>query len=229
MTSRRAANSAQNSAVLLSAVNAIVKCRTILCCQYERRRCGSAVVKGVGLPTVASDASGLDSGVHSRVYARVMSATEGSRQPSGLVKIGDLAAQAGVTPDTLRYYERVGLLPAPHRTRTGYRLYDGAIADRIGFIHKAQALGLTLEEIREVLKVAEGASPPCEHVRALLSRRLKEIQGRIAELQSLQRSLARTLARSRSLPLTRSCVCGIIESTAVPRHRMSRKTRKEKV
>ena len=65
------------------------------------------------------------------VYAAIMSATEGSRQPSGLVRIGDLAAQAGVTPDTLRYYERVGLLPAPHRTRTGYRLYDGVIAERI--------------------------------------------------------------------------------------------------
>ena len=143
--------------------------------------------------------------------------------------IQQVAEATALSVYTLRYYERVGLLPAPHRTRTGYRLYDGAIADRIGFIHKAQALGLTLEEIREVLKVAEGASPPCEHVRALLSRRLKEIQGRIAELQSLQRSLARTLARSRSLPLTRSCVCGIIESTAVPRHRNNRKARKEKL
>lgn len=94
-------------------------------------------------------ASGLDSGVHSRIYARIMSATEGAVEPSGLVRISDLAAQAGVTPDTLRYYERVGLLPPPHRTRTGYRLYDGATADRIGFIHKAQALGLTLEEVRE--------------------------------------------------------------------------------
>jgi len=158
-----------------------------------------------------------------------MSATEGALEPRGLVRIGDLAAQAGVTPDTLRYYERVGLLPAPHRTRTGYRLYDGVITERIGFIHKAQALGLTLEEVREVLKVAENASPPCEHVRALLSRRLKDVQARIAELESLQRSLAQALARSRSLPLARSCVCGIIESTAVTRQRISRKTRKEKV
>lgn len=158
-----------------------------------------------------------------------MSATDGALDLSGLVRIGDLAAHAGVTPDTLRYYERLGLLPRPHRTRTGYRLYDGATAERIGFIHKAQALGLTLEEVREVLAVAESASPPCEHVRALLSRRLKEVQARIAELESLQRSLARALARSRSLPLARSCVCGIIESTAVPRHRNNRKTRKEKV
>lgn len=175
------------------------------------------------------DASGLDSGQHSRVYAGTMSATEPARRASDLVRIGDLAAQAGVTRDTLRYYERVGLLPAPHRTRTGYRLYDGVIAERIGFIHKAQALGLTLEEVREVLKVAESASPPCEHVRALLSRRLKDVQARIVELESLRRSLARALARSRSLPLVRSCVCGIIESTTAPRRRMSRKTRKENV
>ena len=158
-----------------------------------------------------------------------MSATEEALEPGGFVKIGDLAAQAGVTPDTLRYYERLGLLPPAHRTRTGYRLYDDSTAERIGFIHKAQALGLTLEEVREVLKVAESASPPCEHVRALLSHRLKEVQSRIAELESLRRSLARALARSRSLPLARSCVCGIIESTAALRHRMSRKTRKENV
>ncbi len=158
-----------------------------------------------------------------------MSAIEGGLEPSGLLRIGDLAAQAGVTPDTLRYYERVGLLPAPHRTRTGYRLYDGGIAERIGFIHKAQALGLTLEEVREVLKVAESSSPPCEHVRALLLRRLEEVQARIAELASLQRTLTRALAHSRSLPLARSCVCGIIESTAATRHRHRRKTRKEDV
>ena len=174
-------------------------------------------------------ASGLDSGVHSKVYLRTMSATDAAGERGAFVKIGELAAVAGVTPDALRYYERLGLLPPPQRTRTGYRLYHGVIAERIGFIHKAQALGLTLEEVGEVLKVAESASPPCEHVRALLSRRLKEVHGRIAELESLQRSLARALVRSRSLPLARSCVCGIIESTAVPRRRMSRKTRKEKV
>jgi len=82
-----------------------------------------------------------------------MSTTEGALEFGGLVKIGDLAAQAGVTPDTLRYYERLGLLPPPHRTRTGYRLYDGVFPERIGFIHKAQALGLTLEEVCEGLEV----------------------------------------------------------------------------
>src|SRR5438477_81209 len=155
----------------------------------------------------------------------------GDRPGESVVGIVLTALSLIVMPLLARAKLRVAasLWPPPHRTRTGYRLYDGATADRIGFIHKAQALGLTLEEVREVLKVAESASSPCEHVRALLSRRLKEVQGRIAELESLQRSLARTLARSRSLPLTRSCVCGIIESTAVPRQRMSRKTRKEKV
>lgn len=158
-----------------------------------------------------------------------MSATDAARERGTFVKIGELAAVAGVTPDALRYYERLGLLPPPRRTRTGYRLYDCAIAERIGFIHKAQALGLTLEEVREVLKVAESASPPCEHVRALLSRRLADVQAQIAELESLQRTLARALARSRSVPLTGSCVCGIIESTTVPRHRNNRKAQKEEL
>ncbi len=146
--------------------------------------------------------------------------------PSDLTKIGELAALAGVTPDTLRYYERLGLLASTRRTQAGYRLYDRSMAERIGFIHKAQALGLTLEEVREVLRVAGGASPPCEHVRALLATRLQEVQARISELESLRRTLARALTRSRSLPLARSCVCGIIESAPVRRD--GRRTLKEK-
>ncbi len=156
----------------------------------------------------------------------------------GLLTIGKLAAGVGVTPDTLRYYERLGLLPPPSRTRSGYRLYQPALAERVAFIGKAKALGLTLEEIREVLRVAADGTPPCEHLRATLSRRLREVETRVAELEELRGTLARALRRSRKQPVSRSCVCEIIEfqemsrsganrSKSASRGRRARTTKKE--
>ncbi len=136
--------------------------------------------------------------------------------------IGHLAEQAGVTTDTLRYYERMRLLPPAPRSNGGYRLYDPGVADRVAFIRKAQALGLTLEDVREILRIADAGTPPCEHVRAALERRLRDVEARIAELDSLRRVLARALRRSRSRPLARSCVCQIIESQQLPRPRANR-------
>lgn len=131
--------------------------------------------------------------------------------------IGELAARAGVTPDTLRYYERIRLVPAPPRSNGGYRLYDADVAERVVFIRKAQGLGLSLEDVHEVLRIADAGTPPCEHVRATLARRLREIAVRIAELESLRRTLARAFRRSRSLPLARSCLYDIIESQELTR------------
>ncbi len=131
---------------------------------------------------------------------------------SQTIRIGELAQRAGTSPDTLRYYERVGLLPRAPRTPAGYRLYDSSVAERIAFIRKAQALGLALDEIREVLRIAAAGTPPCEHVRDALQRRLQDVDARIGELESLRATLRRALARSRRLPLAPSCICGIIES-----------------
>lgn len=128
------------------------------------------------------------------------------------IRIGELAHLAGTSPDTLRYYERRGLLPRPPRTPVGYRQYDPSVAERVAFIKQAQALGLSLQEIREVLRIAAEGTPPCEHVRAALGRHLHEVDARIAELESLRSTLRRVLARSRRLPLAASCICGIIES-----------------
>lgn len=132
--------------------------------------------------------------------------------PERALKIGELAELAGATPDTLRYYERMGLLPRPPRTAAGYRLYDPSLLERLVFIRKAQALGLMLDEVREVLRVAAEGTPPCEHVRSALGRRLREVDARIGELESLRATLRRALTRSRRLPVAASCICGIIES-----------------
>jgi DNA-binding transcriptional MerR regulator len=128
------------------------------------------------------------------------------------MRIGQLASLAGATPDTLRYYERLGLLPRPTRTNGGYRLYEPAALERIALIRKAHALGLTLREVREVLEIASGGRDPCAHVRALLERRLGEIQARIADLRSLERTLGKVLAEAQHSPPNRTCVCKIIES-----------------
>ena len=131
--------------------------------------------------------------------------------------IGEVAARAGMTPDALRYYDRLGLLPPATRTPAGYRLYDRAALDRLTFIRKARALGLRLDEVQEILRVADRGTPPCEHVRETLAARLAEVDARMAELESLRATLRRALARSRRLPLASSCICGIIESETTNR------------
>ncbi len=147
----------------------------------------------------------------------------------GLIRIGQLASLTGATADTLRYYERLGLLPHPARTNGGYRLYDHAALDRIALIRKAHALGLTLREVGDVLDIASGGREPCAHVRALLERRLGEIRAKIADLRSLARTLGRALAEVGRRPANRACICRIIESQPLtrPALRRSRRQREE--
>ena len=128
------------------------------------------------------------------------------------MKIGELAARAGVTPDTIRYYERTGLLPAPRRTAAGYRDYDAAATDDLTFIRKAQRVGLKLADVREVMEISAGGKAPCEHVRATVTARLAEVEGRMKELRALRSTLKTTLARLDSTPPRAGCRCAAIES-----------------
>ena len=104
-----------------------------------------------------------------------MSHTLRDREAGHAFLVGDLAARAGVSPDTVRYYERLGLLDTPQRTESGYRLYDVDAIDRVGFVRKAQTLGLTLREIGEIIQASLDDAPPCEHVRTTLSSRLDDV------------------------------------------------------
>ncbi len=129
------------------------------------------------------------------------------------MRIGELAKTAGVTPDTIRYYEREGLLPSPQRTESGYRDYGPGVMDDLLFIKKAQALGLKLSDVREVLEISSGGKPPCEHVRATVSARLVEVEERLRELRALRATLRETLERLDRAPAPKAgCRCAVIES-----------------
>ncbi len=116
-----------------------------------------------------------------------------------LVRISELADQAGVTSKTLRYYERIGVLPAPSRSTSGYRDYRAEALDRLGFIRAGQAVGLSLGEIRQVVALRERGETPCDHVYRLLQRRTAELDERIGELQALRRELQALTKRARRL------------------------------
>jgi DNA-binding transcriptional MerR regulator len=109
--------------------------------------------------------------------------------------VSALADQAGLSADTVRYYERVGLLPEPARSAAGYRLYDQAAVGRLRLIKGAQRAGLRLREIGELLQVADQGQCPCGHTEDLLRRRVAEVRGELERLQALEADLVRLLER----------------------------------
>ena len=129
------------------------------------------------------------------------------------MRIGELAKRAGVTPDTIRYYEREGLLGAPARTSGGYRDYGETALDDLRFIKKGQSLGLRLTDVREVMAIASGGELPCDHVRATITARLQEVDEKIRELQELRSILGEAFTRldAQAEPVA-GCRCAIIES-----------------
>src|SRR6267154_335351 len=112
------------------------------------------------------------------------------------MRIGEVAARAGVPAKTIRFWEDQHLLPQPARTPAGYRDYDPAILERLAFIRHAQASGLTLDAIRQVLDIRDGGQPPCVHVTGLITRRLAEVEARLAELTRARDQLVVLAARA---------------------------------
>lgn len=104
--------------------------------------------------------------------------------------IGGLARQADVAIDTIRYYEREGLLPAPQRRASGYREYDGGAVERVRFIRRAKELGFTLEEIRDLLALSADRQHGVEGIKQRAKRRLDELNERIAQLTAMRDTLA---------------------------------------
>lgn len=105
------------------------------------------------------------------------------------LRVSDLATETGVSADTIRFYERKRLLTPPNRSPNGYRQFDEASVRRVRFIKGAQALGLKLSEIRELLDIRDRGACPCGHTRELVERRIGELDEEIRELQALRSEL----------------------------------------
>lgn len=131
------------------------------------------------------------------------------------MKISEVAALTNTSTKTLRFYENSGLLPPPARTASGYRNYGPEIVDRLRFIHRGQAAGLALQEVRQILAIHDRGEAPCAHVRQLLSTRIDEVRAQIAELIALEGHLQTLLDHASYGPPTEhdhSTVCWILES-----------------
>ncbi|MEJ1095624.1 MULTISPECIES: MerR family transcriptional regulator [unclassified Pseudoxanthomonas] len=108
------------------------------------------------------------------------------------MNIGQLARQAGVAIDTIRYYERQHLLPSPPRSPSGYRRYQAEDATRLNFIRRAKALGFTLDEIRELLSLTASANTDMAAMKTAATAKLEVVEQRLAELARMRDAL-RTL------------------------------------
>lgn len=136
-------------------------------------------------------------------------------------KIGEVARLTGVGIETLRFYEKCGLLDRPLRTASGYRLYDESTLERLGFIKKAQVLGFTLDEIRELIDHKRGGENPCGVVREKVKSRLAELTERIRQMTLYRDELAASLKEWEKTGESPGHVCGLIEGSHIehPPHR----------
>ena len=110
-------------------------------------------------------------------------------------KIGQVAYETGLSIDTIRFYEKQGLLKRSPRTEGGFRLFGAGDIETLKFVRKAQELGFSLNEIRELLILRSDHVPACSHVKELLEQKLGGVEQKIGELQNLERSLRRALQK----------------------------------
>ena len=119
----------------------------------------------------------------------------------GQFKIGDLSRATDTKVETIRYYERIGLLPQPARTSGNYRAYEASHLNRLSFIRRARDLGFAIEQIRELLSLADQKDRSCEAVDVIASEHLSEVERKIRDLQALRRELDSIISQ---------CGCGTI-------------------
>ena len=134
------------------------------------------------------------------------------------MKIGELAADSGISAQAVRFYERAGLLPQPERTGSGYRVYSAADLKRLRFIRKAKQLGFSLEETHQILRLHDAGHAPCSEVIAIAERHLREVQREIERLERFRDGLERSVRKWKRRPLRHvagSAICELIEE-AVP-------------
>ena len=118
---------------------------------------------------------------------------------------GVIAQRTGIGPETIRYYERIGLIEEPHRNRAGHRVYGPADLTRLLFIKRAQELGFSLEDVRELLELRFQEVPECSHVERRAARRLVDVHQRIRDLQEMEQELRKLIAGCRQNPFKEIC------------------------
>jgi DNA-binding transcriptional MerR regulator len=154
-----------------------------------------------------------------------------------------LARLAGISTDTLRHYERKGLLAAPRRSANGYREYPHAALDRVRLIRRALSVGFTLDELSRILKLRDKGHAPCREVRALAEKKLSEIEQQLSQIMALRDDL-RSMLKDWDLMLSERPAnerAGLLESLAAsaygsranrpttPRNQISRKNRMKEI
>jgi DNA-binding transcriptional MerR regulator len=160
---------------------------------------------------------------------------------NGFLRSGELARLAGVSAETLRHYERKGLLVKPRRSRNGYREYPPSALDRVRLVQRALGVGFTLNELARILKTRDTGGVPCRDVRQLAERKLEEVEAQLGQLTNLRDDLRDLLKDWDELLTgrTRTERVGLLEAlvtsdyakehrqSPLARSRISRKKKKE--
>lgn len=115
---------------------------------------------------------------------------------SGAIQIGELSRRAGCNIETVRYYERIGVLPRPPRSASAYRLYDNGDVDRLRFVRRSRELGFALQEVRTLLALSvDQGNDTCDEVRQLAAGHLADVRAKIADLAAMERALSDAVRR----------------------------------
>lgn len=122
-----------------------------------------------------------------------------------LMKIGELAAMSGLSVDTIRFYEKQGLIPPPQRTDANYRMYDADTPRRLVFVRKARDLGFTLQEIGQLLALSEDGHAGAGDVKERAQAKLGDLDRKIAEMQEMRRSLEKLVSACSGRGQRRAC------------------------
>ncbi len=136
-----------------------------------------------------------------------------SNRNDAWISIGAAAARTGCAIDTIRFYEKDGVLPAPRRQANGRRVYGPADIARIGFVHRARALGFSLDEVRGLLRLAESGGESCADIMETAIRHRRDVQDRIAGLSRIDAALGALIERCRTRADT---ACPLIETLFAP-------------
>lgn len=133
------------------------------------------------------------------------------------IQIGELSRRTGCNIETIRYYERIALLPAPARSAGRYRIYDTGDVRRLTFIRRSRELGFTLDAVRALLELSDNGDAACAEVRQVAASHLAEVRAKIADLQAMEHILAEAVQRCAADGLPG---CPIMDALSTLHHRL---------